>query len=119
MLGESYDLLQTKAPAECVSILIGNKADLTDRRQVRCDDAEDYRLQTGAAYYFETLALTESGIRDLFETAAADSGLAFEREDGGRGPGKGGWLGGEEEAGKKGIVLLTVHWLNLGVCHFT
>lgn len=77
-LAEFVDLLQQRAPDDCVYILVGNKADLEDRRQVSKSDAEDYRIQIGAEIYIETSALTGKNVKELFEQAATTGGLHFE-----------------------------------------
>ena len=77
-LGEFVDLLQQRAPDDCVYILVGNKSDLEDQRQVPKADAEDYRIQIGAELYIETSALTGKNVREVFEQAATAGGLHFE-----------------------------------------
>jgi small GTP-binding protein len=80
-LHEFYDLLQQRAPEDCLYALVGNKSDLADRRQVPPDLAEQFRLQIGADYYFETSALSGIGIREMFEKLAQAPGLVFEPDE--------------------------------------
>jgi small GTP-binding protein len=80
-LHEFYDLLQQRAPEDCLYVLVGNKSDLADRRQVPPDLADQFRLQIGADFYFETSALSGDGIKDMFEKLARAPGLVFEPEE--------------------------------------
>jgi small GTP-binding protein len=80
-LHEFHDLLQQRASADCLYVLVGNKSDLADKRQVGADQAEHFRLQIGADYYFETSALSGDGVREMFERLARAPGLVFEPEE--------------------------------------
>jgi small GTP-binding protein len=81
VLHEFYDLMQQRAPPDCTYILVGNKSDLADQRQVTQDEAEEYRLQIGADFYFETSALKGSGVKEMFQKVAVAPGLTFETEE--------------------------------------
>jgi small GTP-binding protein len=78
ILDEFYDLLQQRAPEDCIYVLVGNKLDLDEGRQVGRQEAEEYRMRIGADYYFETSAIKGTNIKELFQTVAAAPGLVFE-----------------------------------------
>jgi small GTP-binding protein len=80
-LHEFYDLLQARAPDDCLYVLVGNKADLADTRQVTAEQADEFRMQIGADCYFETSALQGAGIKEMFERIAVAPGLVFEPEE--------------------------------------
>jgi small GTP-binding protein len=71
------DLLQQRAPDDCMRVLVGNKMDLDDR-QVTNTEADDYRLQIGGDYYFETSAKIGLGITEMFAAIASSPGLRAE-----------------------------------------
>jgi small GTP-binding protein len=79
-LDEFYDLLQQRAPDDCMYILVGNKIDLEDGRQVSHQEADEYRMRIGADYHFETSAIKGTNIKEMFQTIAAAQGLVFEPE---------------------------------------
>jgi small GTP-binding protein len=81
VLQEFFDIMQQRAPPDCLYALVGNKSDLVDKRQVTQNDAEELRLQIGANYYFETSALTGSGITEMFQTLSTAKGLTFEPDE--------------------------------------
>jgi small GTP-binding protein len=81
VLREFVDLMHQRAPNDCMYILVGNKIDLADQRQISSKEAEEYRLQIGAEFYFETSALKGSGIKEMFQKIAATPGLTFEPEE--------------------------------------
>jgi small GTP-binding protein len=81
VLQEFFDAMQQRAPADCLYVLVGNKSDLADKRQITHGDAEDFRLQIGGDYYFETSALTGAGISEMFQALATAQGLAFEPDE--------------------------------------
>jgi small GTP-binding protein len=80
-LREFFNLLQQRAPQDCLYVLVGNKADLVDKRQVSAEAADEFRMQIGADYYFETSALSGAGTSGMFETIVAVPGLVFEPEE--------------------------------------
>ena len=80
-LDSFYNLLQQKAPADCVYFLVGNKSDLgEEKRQVTVAEAEAYKDKVHALFYMETSAATGSNIKELF-TRIADSGMIVFRDD--------------------------------------
>jgi small GTP-binding protein len=79
-LNEFYDLLQQRAPEDCMYVLVGNKLDLPEARQVTREVAEEYRMRIGADYYFETSALRGANVKELFQTVAVAPGLVFEAD---------------------------------------
>jgi small GTP-binding protein len=80
-LQEFFELLQQRAPTDCLYVLVGNKVDLLEKRQVTAEAAEEYRMQLGADLYFETSALSGDGVKEMFEKIAATPGLVFEPEE--------------------------------------
>ena len=78
VLSQFVELLSQRAPDDCVYILVGNKSDLSDKRQVTEEEAEEYKIQIGAEIYIETSALTGRNVRELFEQAATSGGIHFE-----------------------------------------
>ena len=79
-LDEFFDTLQSRAPSECVYVLVGNKSDLEMQRQVTKDLATDYSHKIGAIQYVETSALNGSGIKELFNLIAECPDLHFEED---------------------------------------
>ncbi len=55
---------------EFASVLIGNKADLDEERQVKTDDLADSAAKLGVDLNFETSAKTGEGIPEVFEFLA-------------------------------------------------
>lgn len=53
-----------------VLVLVGNKIDIVNRREVSADEAQKYAALIGASYH-ETSALQNIGIDQVFQTAAA------------------------------------------------
>jgi GTPase SAR1 family protein len=79
-LNEFYELLRQRAPNDCIYVLVGNKLDLAESRQVERQVAEEYQMRIGADYYFETSAIQGTNVKELFQTVATASGLIFEVE---------------------------------------
>ena len=79
-LNQFYENLQSRAPPECVYVLVGNKLDKANQRQIDQDKANDYSHQIGAFQYIETSALTGEGIKELFNTIAECPDLHFEQD---------------------------------------
>ncbi|OHT03481.1 small GTP-binding protein [Tritrichomonas foetus] len=77
-LDDFYTLLQQRAPEECIYILVGNKMDLENQRQVTQDEAIDFSQRIGAVAYAETSALTGQGVREIFDIAASCENLKFD-----------------------------------------
>ena len=57
-------------------ILVGNKIDRTDRREVTTEEGWELARKINAVTYIECSALTEEGVRKVFEKAAL-VGLAY------------------------------------------
>jgi small GTP-binding protein len=51
--------------ADCAFVIVGNKVDLAEQRQVQFDDGDELAKRYSVAYY-ETSARTGHGIEDLF-----------------------------------------------------
>jgi small GTP-binding protein len=80
-LKEFVGLLQQRAAGDCLYVLVGNKLDLVEKRQVNYELAKDFQMEIGAAFYFETSALNGKGVKEMFEKIAATNGLVFEAEE--------------------------------------
>ena len=63
-------ILRARAPDDVMVVLVGNKSDRADEREVTQADAEEYEKELGAKFYIETSALTGSGVEDLFRQLA-------------------------------------------------
>ena len=70
-LDSYYDVLVDRAPKDCVFVLVGNKADMTEARTILKETAENYAAKIGAAFYCETSAFTGEGIKELFTNLAS------------------------------------------------
>jgi hypothetical protein len=68
-------------PADCLCVLVGNKLDFADKRQVSAEEADEYRMQMAADVYFETSALNGQGMKEMFEKIATMPVLVFEPEE--------------------------------------
>ena len=77
-LDEFYDLLQSRAPVECIFVLVGNKIDEEKERQISQEEAEDYSQKIGAIKYVEISTLTGEGIKELFTLIANCPDLHYE-----------------------------------------
>jgi small GTP-binding protein len=80
-LNEFVELLQQKAPPDCVLVLVGNKSDLKDKRAISRGEAENYSRNIGSIFYCETSAATGAGVRSLFEDIAESGMISFKAED--------------------------------------
>ena len=70
-LSQWVDDAQKLSPAQAVKVLIGNKSDLSDKREVSTAEAQDF-ADTHSLSFFETSALSGDRIDDAFmETAHA------------------------------------------------
>ena len=70
-LSQWVDDAQKLAPAQAVKVLVGNKSDLSDKREVSTAEAQDF-ADTHSLSFFETSALSGDRIDDAFmETAHA------------------------------------------------
>lgn len=63
-------LLRTRAPENIALVLVGNKSDLENERQVTLEDAEKLANRIDAAFYMETSAMNSSNIKELFQACA-------------------------------------------------
>ena len=80
-LDSFFDILQQRAPPDCVYVLVGNKSDKTQERTVSREMAENYQSRIGAAFYIETSAMTGEGVQELFNQLATTSQLALVEDD--------------------------------------
>ena len=70
-LSQWVDDAQKLAPAQSVKVLVGNKSDLSDKREVSTAEAQDF-AETHSLSFFETSALSGDRVDDTFmETAHA------------------------------------------------
>ena len=74
-LPEWERLIENQAPETMKKIIVGNKSDLEDSRQVLAEQAQDYAHACGALMYIETSAMNGSGIDDLFRRIAQGDDL--------------------------------------------
>jgi small GTP-binding protein len=65
-LNDFDSLLSQKAPDDIVKVLVGNKCDLVDAREVPRKAAEEYARAIGAEFYIECSAKTGDGVKELF-----------------------------------------------------
>lgn len=72
-------LLHGRAPPDVTLVLVGNKSDLTESREVEVTEAEAFRAECGAVFYMETSALDGTGVSDLFERLASHDGYRDQR----------------------------------------
>lgn len=75
-----YELLVQKSPEYVKFVVIGNKADLANEREVQAKQGDDYAMSIGAEFYIETSAKTGLGVKELFERAAMIPDLHFEKD---------------------------------------
>ena len=75
------DLLQQKAPPDCILVLCGNKVDLEDKRVISHEQGQGYAERIGAIFYTETSAATGVGVVSLFENIAESGMIAFKTDD--------------------------------------
>lgn len=62
--------LQKNTTGDLVIILVGNKADLVEERQVSAEDAQAYADSVGMSMYVETSAKTAANVSHVFEQVA-------------------------------------------------
>jgi small GTP-binding protein len=79
-LSEFLELFRHSVPEGFVLLLIGNKSDLRDRRNISVDRAMEIQRRLGAGFYLECSALTRDHVLEIFETIAADPDLRFADE---------------------------------------
>lgn len=71
-------VVQDRAPDYVKLVLVGNKADLEDRREVEYKEGETYAREIGAAFYIEVSAKTGFGTEELLQRACLIPDLHFE-----------------------------------------
>jgi small GTP-binding protein len=69
-VGPWADELSQKATNEIQTIIVGNKADITDQRVITHEEATELAFQKGAAFFVECSAKTGAGVMDLFTKVA-------------------------------------------------
>ena len=74
-LDQFLGLLHERAPPNCHIVIVGNKSDLEDGREVPREDGEKYAQENRAAFFIETSAKDSSNIRYLFQECASLPGL--------------------------------------------
>jgi small GTP-binding protein len=72
-------LARERAPAEVQTVLIGNKSDLAESRQIQFGEAQEKAELYGAFVYVEMSALKGHGFDELMTQLAELSRLALER----------------------------------------
>lgn len=65
-LNDFDSLLSQKAPDDIIKVLVGNKNDLDETREVTRKAAEEYSRTIGAEFYIECSAKTGDGVKELF-----------------------------------------------------
>lgn len=65
-----YKLAKDKAPEKVKIILVGNKSDLEERREVTPNEMDELKNELGAYACFETSAIKHLGVRDLMMMVA-------------------------------------------------
>jgi small GTP-binding protein len=71
-VGEWVKSIKHDAGGDCEIVLLGNKADLVDQRDLRLDEAENAAFQFGIDFFMEVSAKTGQGINAFFERLAGD-----------------------------------------------
>eukprot|EP01129_Flabellula_baltica_P016417 TRINITY_DN873_c0_g1_i1.p1 TRINITY_DN873_c0_g1~~TRINITY_DN873_c0_g1_i1.p1 ORF type:complete len:107 (+),score=32.35 TRINITY_DN873_c0_g1_i1:769-1089(+) len=64
---EWVEELNNNTEEKIITIIVGNKKDMSDMRQVTIEEAKQYALSVGAADYVETSAKTKEGIDETFD----------------------------------------------------
>lgn len=64
------ELLEDAVPGEVLKVLIGNKVDLVDDRQVGKDEIDEYAKRINAKFYFEASAKTGENVEKILPTIA-------------------------------------------------
>ena len=75
------DLLQQRAPTDCVFVLVGNKSDMESKRGVTKEAAFAYSQKIGAIFYTETSAMSGDGVQKLFNDIADSGMITFQEEE--------------------------------------
>jgi GTPase SAR1 family protein len=69
-VGPWADELSQKATSEIQTIIVGNKADMTDQRVITHEEATELAFEKGAVFFLECSAKTGEGVMDLFTKVA-------------------------------------------------
>jgi small GTP-binding protein len=69
-VGPWADELAEKTSSDIQTIMVGNKADLTDARAITTEEARELAFEKGAAHYVECSAKSGDGVIDLFMKVA-------------------------------------------------
>ena len=74
--------IQSYGTEKALVILVGNKLDLKDRRQVSYEEGEKFARMNNLIF-FETSALDATGVEEMFSSAARDvyDGILTQRFD--------------------------------------
>lgn len=70
--------INNKSPDYVKFVLVGNKADLQERREVTQEQAENYANDIDASFYIEISAKTCAGVDELFQRACSIPDLHFD-----------------------------------------
>jgi small GTP-binding protein len=65
--------IHDRAPEDCEVVMVGNKSDLVDERQITSSEFEDNSYRLGASWCMEVSALTGENISELFDRIAGDA----------------------------------------------
>ena len=61
-----FNIVRQNAPKDACFIIVGNKSDVADKKQITFDELADYARKVNAYSYMETSAKLGEGISDLF-----------------------------------------------------
>ena len=76
-----YELLEQRAPSNCIFVLIGNKIDLENQRQVTKDEANIFSTKIGALFYLEVSAFSGQNIKNIFIDIVKSNLINIEEEE--------------------------------------
>ncbi|EAY15238.1 small GTP-binding protein, putative [Trichomonas vaginalis G3] len=80
-LNEFHEILRSNAPPNIITILVGAKCDLEDKREVPFEQGQRYAKDINAQLFVETSAKNGIGIKELMRTIADDERLIREDEN--------------------------------------
>ena len=80
-LNQFVDLLNQKAPPDCILVLCGNKIDLQDNREVQAEEGKNYAERIGAIFFMETSAAVGQTVKTLFDNIAECGMIPFKNDD--------------------------------------
>lgn len=75
------EIVKSEAKENVKIVLVGNKTDMANLREVSKEEAEDSARKIGAEYYTEVSALTGDGVDDLLSRAVRINGLCIEADN--------------------------------------